>query len=60
LYCYSLVPGLPLNLLDLFIALSLRTDSVFSLLLRRLDVAILLRSLVVRRPWFEIVLCTHA
>jgi hypothetical protein len=29
LNCYSLVPGLPLNLLDLFIALNLRTDGMF-------------------------------
>jgi hypothetical protein len=55
---HSLVPGLPLNLLDFFIPFGLSANRMVAFLLRR-DVAILLGPLAVRRL-FEIVLCTHA
>jgi hypothetical protein len=52
----SLVLGLPLDLFNFFIPLRLLPESVIRFLLRGLDVAILLRSLGILRPRFEIVL----
>jgi hypothetical protein len=53
---HPLVPGVPLDLFDLLIALSLLAQGVLPPLLRRLNAAIRLRSLVACRHLSEIVL----